>query len=335
MRNSPSNLVKMSKHWALLIDSIPVWHFYSSAVTFCSPLTAINIFSTLLETNKSVAISDKTIVVLATRLDSFSIFSESSTGIDSALSSLITLLSVAHTLSESSVKQRLKDISPENNLLFALIDGEAFDYIGSNGIVFDMNRDQFPVDAEGMSLMAQIRTNHFSHFIELNQLAIRDNADNYTLYVHKNVDSTQKTEQLLRTLQSNAEGMPVRFEATDDGQPLPPSSLQTFLKEDASLIGIVVTNHRKEYVNKFYNSFLDNFNRLKTNETQLITALTDISTVISRTVFDLLTASSPKKSASSEKARIKANRTVMKDLFQCYMVNSNCSLFNMVYDAGI
>ena len=288
-------------------------------------------FATLLETNKSIPINDKTIVVLATRLDSFSIFSESSPGADSALTSLITLLSVVHTLSQPSVKEQLTNTSPQRNVLFAMFDGESFDYIGSSGALYDMHLGQFPVDSDGNSEMAQIRTKHFSHFIELNQLAIRGNASNHSLYVHKNVRSTQDTNNLLQMLQNNAIGMQeFSIRDTDDGQPLPPASLQNFIKDDNSLIGIVIANHQKEFVNKFYNSFLDTFEKLKIDDNRLIKTLTDTSTVISRTIFNLLTGSSQNKPNRTTETPIEANQSVMNDLFQCYLVNTSCALFNLV-----
>ena len=35
-------------------------------------------------------------------------------------------------------------------------------------------------------------------------------------------------------------------------QPLPPASLQTFMKERPNISGLVITNHEKEFINRYF-----------------------------------------------------------------------------------
>ena len=114
---------------------------------FCDPLGGSNIFNTLLEISKKESITNNSVVVLSARLDSFSMFDNLSPGADSALTSVVTLLSVANTLAKIK-SEIIAKANNKTNVLFALFDGEAFDYIGSSRVVYDMNMGKFPSDPD-------------------------------------------------------------------------------------------------------------------------------------------------------------------------------------------
>jgi len=49
-----------------------------------------------------------------------------------------------------------------------------------------------------------------------------------------------------------AAGTSVQLNISDaPQQQLPPASLQTFIKEHANISGLVITNHEKEFVNRY------------------------------------------------------------------------------------
>ena len=254
-KSSPISFVMKGKASIDILNYF-ITKFNTFLEPFCRPLRAHNIFSNLLITSKNESISDNSVVVLASRLDSFSMFSGISPGADSALTSVISLLSVVHTLNQIEVKNGIKQMGDKKNVLFALFDGEAFDYIGSSSVVFNMNANKFPeedpIPSEINDPMdiSSITCRHISHFIELNQLSFHSNDSK--LFIHKNLDSNDKLNSLQNLIKDNANGLRgLEVESVSDGQPLPPSSLQSFLKDNESLIGIVIANHRKEYTNKF------------------------------------------------------------------------------------
>lgn len=59
----------------------------------------------------------------------------------------------------------------ETTLYFHL--QEAFDYIGSDRMVHEMKQDNFPENQDKYNLQ-EINLSHISHFVEVNQLAYRD-----------------------------------------------------------------------------------------------------------------------------------------------------------------
>ena len=211
------------------------------------------------------------------------------------------------------------------NVLFTLLDGEAFDYIGSSDMAFEMKSGKFPVDPTSSRDVAQIKLEHFSHFIELNQLSPHSEVqDKHKLWVHRDgrTDPDAKAQQLEKMLvNSAARTQTIEMRATDKGRPLPPSSLHTFLKENKSLTGVVIANHQNEYTNKYYNSIFDDIQNVN-KSSKLVQNLADVSTAVSKTVYQLLTDQS--------KDSIVANDSLIQELVDCFLVNPSCYLFQFV-----
>ena len=52
-------------------------------------------------------------------------------------------------------------------------------------------------------------------------------------------------------LETNANDQGLPLDRSADSQPLPPASVQTFLKEsDANIAAVVITDHRNEFTNQ-------------------------------------------------------------------------------------
>lgn len=76
------------------------------------------------------------------------------------------------------------------------------------------------------------------------------------------------------------------------GIPLPPSSLQSFLRARPTIPGVILADHGHEYLNKYYNSIYDNVDNIdynyndtdvKDNSIQYHTA--NITEMVARSVF--------------------------------------------------
>lgn len=70
------------------------------------------------------------IITLATRMDSFSIFSESRGGDTSSLVSLITALSIARSIGNQRVEFEQKARQNNRQLMLAFFHAESFGYVG-------------------------------------------------------------------------------------------------------------------------------------------------------------------------------------------------------------
>ncbi|RUS90200.1 hypothetical protein EGW08_002079 [Elysia chlorotica] len=66
-----------------------------------------------------------------------------------------------------------------------------------------------------------------------------------------------RIKEMIDGLTQAATGTKVVLQEADANQPLPPASAQRFLMERADIPVVVVTDHQKEFTNKYYNSRLD------------------------------------------------------------------------------
>lgn len=127
-----------------------------------------------------------------------------------------------------------------------LFNGETYDYIGSQRLVYDMENGEFPLkpDPNIRHNMPLIHLEDIALFVELGQLSKAD-----SLYIHA------ANENLLpfvhRLHQHN-------FTELKDSEAIPPASLQTFLKARPNMSGLVIADHGDEFANRFYNSIYDN-----------------------------------------------------------------------------
>ncbi|XP_050034653.1 nicastrin [Dermacentor andersoni] len=299
---------------------------------YCDPLTDRNVISTLYPTSNEKPVSDRSVVVVGARLDTFSMFDGLAPGAHSSVSSFVTLLIAAQMLNQLKVAQKPEFV--KNNVLFVLFNGEAFDYIGSSRIVYDMEKGQFPLVNQSGSAKVQpanLALKHISHFVELSQVAPL--GESSTIYLHTDPVSTgsaevnQTVKDLVEQIKRAAEAQPLELtvEASPHEQPLPPSSVQRFLKKDKNIASVVITNHNKQFLNRYYNSYLDTWENLNSTGWDLQAVakqLTKLAAAVASAVFKVITGEDAKGLALDK------FRTV--ELLECYVLNASCALFGEV-----
>lgn len=89
--------------------------------------------------------------------------------------------------------------------------------------------------------------------------------------------------QLLKKNQDQS----IRVEATEKTMPLPPASLQSVLKKDLSVPAILVSNHERAFVNKYYNSEWDTFQSI--DSADLSRHLGGVARTVSAAIYELAT----------------------------------------------
>jgi nicastrin len=168
----------------------------------------------------------------------------------------------------------------------------------------------------------------------LDQLAQYNNASKPTYYVHRNWDSKVGSEtagKLVNMLleKGHAPDLDININSVPNGlnwRGLPPSSLQTFLAKQSNLTGIVITNHDdKGYVNKFYNSILDddqNIGYKMSDDTPgaTVQGIASLVAAITRTVEQLVFPNGVPNKAPKDVG-------LVNDILYCYVESANCPLF--------
>jgi len=289
---------------------------------YCDPLGSVNIYAPLLAQNKSEGpINNDSVIFISARMDSASMFDGMSTGADTAITGMATLIAVTEMLNRNEVRDDIASADEVDNIVLVLLNGESFDYIGSSRMVYDMMNQKFPFPlSDNPSQSPLLSLEHIKYWIELGSLA--DHGDS-TVYLHSDPISTNdsfidaQVSEVMDKLIKNQGNL--RLEKVDKSVPLPPASLQSFLKKDPSIPGLLISNHKEAFTNKFYNNEWDTYRSIDSEK--LVQHLADVARTVSATAYELATSKSLDDT-------IVANQTLIRDTLECYLSNGNCTLFN-------
>ncbi|XP_071958729.1 nicastrin-like [Antedon mediterranea] len=302
-------------------------------VRYCDPLSDSNVYGTLTGTNKTNPHKQESVIIAAAPLDSTSLFYDVTPepGVELAATSFITLLSAAYALGRLNTAQRN---SLSKTIMFEFFHGESYDYIGSSRTVFDMLRGQYPVKMnKAKEQPALVNLTNIAMFLELRQLGLPDN-EKY--YAHHDKTPSSKTSEFINNLKIGFESTEVKLEKAPDGQGLPPASFQSFLREDNTIPGVVISDHQREYNNRFYNSRFEVAALLGLNFTDgqeetegvLTDNLNNVATGIAKALY--LEAGG---STSDEAYNLTtANHSITGELIYCFLYKPTCRLFQSVLD---
>ena len=197
-------------------------------------------------------------------------------GSDSPATGIVVLLAAAKMLAD--VDQSISFKSGVSNIMFAFLNGESFEYIGSSKMVYDMINSTFPPntnndktevsESESVNKTAEnkealtwprINLRSLKFVLELGQLQVKSSSP---LYAH--MDTKFNRLDLFDNLSLIAKKHFVQINEADNlERGLPPASLQTILKERRGVPGIFLSNFNQQYSNKYYHSPYDNFTLLK------------------------------------------------------------------------
>uniref|UniRef100_A0A4X1VVD1 Nicastrin n=1 Tax=Sus scrofa TaxID=9823 RepID=A0A4X1VVD1_PIG len=326
----PLCAMQLFSHMHAVISTVTCMRRSSIQSTFsinpeivCDPLSDYNVWSMLKPINTSGTLEPgDRVVVAATRLDSRSFFWNVAPGAESAVASFVTQLAAAEAL------QKAPDVTTlPRNVMFVFFQGETFDYIGSSRMVYDMEKGKFPVQLENID-----------SFVELGQVALRNSL---ALWMHtdpmsqKNETVHNQVEELLTTLEKSGAGVPtVVLRRPNQTQPLPPSSLQRFLRA-RNISGVVLADHSTVFHNHYYQSVYDTAENINVSYpewqspeedlnfvTDTAKALADVATVLSRALYQL--------AGGTNFSTIQADPKTVTRLLYGFLVRANNSWFQSI-----
>ncbi|XP_007459990.1 PREDICTED: nicastrin isoform X2 [Lipotes vexillifer] len=209
-----------------------------------------------------------------------------------------------------------------------VIKQETFDYIGSSRMVYDMENGKFPVQLENID-----------SFVELGQVALRNSLE---LWMHtdpmsqKNETVQNQVEELLTTLEKSGAGVPtVVLRRLSRPQPLPPSSLQRFLRAQ-NISGVVLADHSAVFHNHYYQSIYDAAENINVTYpegqspeedlnfvTDTAKALAGVATVLGRALYQLA-------GGTNFSHTIQADPQTVTRLLYGFLVRANNSWFQSI-----
>ncbi|CAH2267190.1 jg2922 [Pararge aegeria aegeria] len=239
---------------------------FLSSNKVCDPLGDYNVYYSLFPRAKETGASKKTVTLVTARIDSASLFDGIAPGAASSVVGLVSNIATAATLAKMIPVTDAKLY--DQNVLWTLFNGEAFDYIGSQRIAYDLSRGAWPP-------VSPLSPSDIRLHIELGQLGgslqlFKDSAS-WPIYAYAPYSSQNATApQILEFMgemssYSTLNNITVSPEFTTD---IPPSSLHSFrqilrnVTESGSLLEILLADHKGTFTNKFYESALDDYENI-------------------------------------------------------------------------
>ncbi|KAK2580063.1 hypothetical protein KPH14_012347 [Odynerus spinipes] len=267
---------------------------------FCDPLGDRNIHWPLAPLNSY----ENSVIMVTARIDASSLFDGLSPGAQSAVTGMVTLLATAAYLNS------LNPVVDRTNVVFTLLNGEAFDYIGSSRLVYDLKEGNFNALGGVNLMLSEITT-----VIELGQLSKGD------LFLHV---SNNKNNQMISKLREV-------LNATILDNSVPPTSIQSFLKTEPNLTTVVITNYNDQFINKYYNSILDDarslhFNRNDTSS--LASSLTKVTITLAEVLYYNVTG------FTAPTGNVSWIEDLISEMLSCYLESAKCNLFHAASSPG-
>ncbi|KAI8096192.1 Nicastrin-domain-containing protein [Halteromyces radiatus] len=296
---------------------------------WCQPVGGLSVFST---PSQSISVDDnKPIIVLTASMDSRSLFHDLTLGVDTSISGMVTLLSVADALSRAPT-------SPANfdkHILYTLFTAESWGFAGSQRFVQDISQPFVCTNQSRSSPCPYanapctqpcvqdlnfklINVNNIETIVEFGSISNNDN----TIWAH--VDDSSLSDPLVQSLQSqsninsgssnNSSSLVIQAANSDGVQRrLPPSSVMSFLKQKRSIKAAVLTGYQKQ-MNGYYNSDMDDDLDLNLMTQKLCT----LANITAQTVYQQALTSSNNSNI------ISANCSLVYELLDCLTFNFSC-----------
>ncbi|XP_039517052.1 nicastrin [Pimephales promelas] len=288
----------------------------------CDPLSDFNVWWSTRPLNNSAKghKADESVVIAATRLDGRSFFWEEAPAAEGTVSGIVTLLAAAHALQPVT-----QTAPPPRNIFFTFFQGEAFDYIGSSRMVYDMQRGEFVIDFDNVHSM-----------LEIGQVGLRRGRE---LWMHsdpvslRNSSVKDEVSEMMKSMQSIATDLGLSLVEPPVTQPLPPSSLQRFLRV-RPIPGLVLADHQSSFVNRYYESVYDDAENLNISyppnlspdeqlvfQTEEAKSLAEVATLAARSLY--------KQAGGNETNlnNITADPKIVAQLLYGFLIQKNNSWF--------
>ncbi|XP_065200057.1 nicastrin-like [Planococcus citri] len=281
--------------------------FNTNPITYCTEMGNENIYLPIIPLDKFKP-TPKSYVVVAARLDATSFFYKNNPASLSVATSLTTLILTAKLLYDMTKGQDFSKY--HKNVVFMLFNGEAYDYIGSSRVVYDLKENQYP------SPEHPILIDEIDLYLELSQLY-----NSEELYYHNTPNVSSFITSFNQTLKKHNLMSSTR-------STLPSSALQNFLLVKKDFPGVLLSSYNDEFTNKYYHSLFDddyniNYKYVGKNQTvpddSIQSFVANFATSLAATLYQQISNSTPNASATITKEEA-------DELLHCYVDTLSCDL---------
>ena len=270
----------------------------------CDPVGGLNLHINFIPKN---LLSNRPIILLVTKADATAFFKHMSFGGEASGGSLAVLLGVVKALSQVRDNDPANDFTSELSaeIMVTFLQAESFDYSGSQRMAYDLKQNQFGNGPYNISL------SDVKGIIEIGPISLSNE-----LYLHSH-NHLDKTVEQIQNLFAQYSGIGKKFKFINVNK-LPPSSLNSFIREDETVPGVLITDSNTELLSSLYGSrfdILDNSNILSSQLKALIEVIANVALQFA---------------GGTESTNVKVEKSLVNDVLDCFLVNQNCSLLQQL-----
>lgn len=282
----------------------------------------------------------KPLIMVATNMDSTSMFHDDARGANTAASNILTVLMAAKLFGEATTDAQLDSL--ENKVLFALFQGENYGYLGSRSFLRDVAYPGFQCDDgctvpqqaknmddanSKMSCLSPLRYDlDFSHLgqiknmIAVDQVGITEGKS--TLYVHDS-SKTYYSDGLMSSLLVGLSSDDFTIQESQSNA-IPPTPLSSLVKLSGGTVGGVVLAGYDENFEEdvYYLSHIDSTDRISLN----LQSIANAATVVAKTALMAASGCTEVCDAADAVTALDPDDETLTNLANCLFVNGNCDL---------
>lgn len=278
---------------------------------YCDPLRSHNVWGTMMEYNTS-----QEVIMVTAQMDSLAFFHDQALGANADASGMIALLGAAQLLGDPD-NAAIRNAA--RNIMFMLFNGEAFGYIGSSKMAYQMARNPslFP------SSSLPMKFHQVPYLVELGQLL--SGTEELHAYSYS---KSAAVDDVVAEFQDAAADLNTDISLSyQDGSDIPPASLRMIVHEIDNTTqreafgGVFITDHPASgYTNSYYHSRLDNADFIDASSNITVEKLCNISSVVARSLWSLAF------NDNRPMPNVNANCDYIRELLYCITVDQQCQL---------
>ncbi|CAI4227561.1 unnamed protein product [Auanema sp. JU1783] len=253
-------------------------------------------------------------LLLAARLDSFGLIPEVSFGDISVVTSLITMLAIAKGIGDNYESFESASSNSNKYLLYSLFNGEAFDYIGSSHMFFDIENNRFPHDDDKNALFEQVSPESIVAVIEPQHMG---SGHELNIIADSNQLKSEMVKTIVKSLRRGARARNTTINPPVQNSRMPPSSWHPLKKINPKAVGVVLAPFTTGYQYSRINSMLDTNTWTKEQTHSAMEQIAVAASSILRAAADFVGLN------ESAKSSLTVDDNFISTIFNCFVPFNN------------
>ena len=310
MQAAGNTEICLRRHCNSVIATIRL--FTQGGYDTCDKIYGSNLLVSTREVTSSQERSENSVLLVVFRGDALSMFS----GFTPSATYVAPGFTVLASSSNFLVQDLTWPVTSAKEVIFAIFDAEATDYIGSSTFSGALANSNIILGNKVLN------TSHIFGVVEIGELGKLPSVSS-SIFIHLGINTTS-SDELVGLIRDAFNTAGVKTTISSSSIPLPPSSLHAILRKNKNLPSLLITDYESSSFNtNFYHSHRDTISQFSEKQLgDLTEALHSVSLGMAITYCEFLNQGSTQKLDCS-KINGMNNISYVKELYGCFA--GNCS----------